>query len=70
MTARFKILAMKFLLVSVVLGSLVPVVLSAQQLDMIVFGDASSETAHSFTNFSTITYTNTSVTPAQIARRC
>src|ERR1044071_522687 len=39
-------------------------------LDVISFGDASSESAHSFSNSFTITYTNTSISPAQVARRC
>src|ERR1017187_3369720 len=43
---------------------------SSQTLDSIVFGDTVSETAHSLSNYFTITVTNASVSPAQIARRC
>lgn len=70
MTARFKIFATGFLLMATVLACLVPAASVAQQLDTIAFGDTSSEAAHSFSNYFTITYTNTNVTPAQTARRC
>ena len=41
-----------------------------QSLDTIIFGDAASESAHSLSNYFTITVTNSGVTPAQTARRC
>ena len=39
-------------------------------MDTIIFGDAASESAHSLSNYFTITVTNSGVTPAQTARRC